>query len=118
MIPLKRKLNPCWWLWNDDDHHGYLGHPFYVGKNWPEWFKLFHWLFIRNPLHNFTHYVIGIADRPDILDRRKRYDTEKWDFLWPWPFARYRGRWIEFYIGWRSWGAWGGPTIRRNRWRI
>ncbi len=54
-----KKLNPCWWIRNDDDPLP------------PGWFRndLLMWL-LRNPLHNFMWYVIGIADRSRIVIAR------------------------------------------------
>jgi len=57
-IPWRKKLNPLWWCGNDDDPEP------------PEWFEpteLDHerrnrWL-RRNPGHNFTWYVLGVADQ-------------------------------------------------------
>lgn len=57
-MKLLQKLNPLWWLQNDDD-------PIV-----PDWFKSplsfisdqSYWMYLRNPLHNFTNYIIGIRD--------------------------------------------------------
>ena len=57
MIPLKQKLNPLWWFKNDDDPHP----PDWYLPNDSELKRRIWWMF-RNPLHNFTFYVIGISD--------------------------------------------------------
>src|SRR5262249_16048462 len=52
-----QKLNPIWWLGNADE------------PDPPDWYRpnkscrKIMWHF-RNPCHNFTFFVIGIADRP------------------------------------------------------
>ena len=64
-MKLLSKLNPIWWLQNDDD-------PIV-----PNWFKSplswvsnqSYWKYLRNPFHNFTNYIIGIRD----IKKKKRY---------------------------------------------
>jgi hypothetical protein len=104
------KLNPVWWFGNIDDPIP------------PAWYRpdsthrdsLWH---LRNPLHNFDHYVIGIADKRFV--RTSRYPESisnphgGWDFavarhkLAVLPFLSYeRGR-FNFYFGWRERGDFG-----------
>jgi hypothetical protein len=104
------KINPVWWLGNIDDPVP------------PAWYRpdsehrdsLWH---LRNPLHNFDHYVIGIADKKFV--RSGRYPERNsnpdggWDFalaqrkLAVLPFLSYqRGR-FNFYFGWRERGDFG-----------
>ena len=57
-IPWTKKINPCWWIKNDDSPRP------------PSWYRPAEnerkretlW-FIRNPFHNLTWYVLGVADR-------------------------------------------------------
>lgn len=109
-IHFYNKLNPVWWFGNIDDPVP------------PAWYRtnsqhrVFLW-HLRNPFHNFDHYVIGVTDKrfiryskyPDGNSRRKG----GWDFavarrkLAVLPFASYqRGR-FNFYLGWRERGNFG-----------
>jgi len=58
-------------------------------------FAWFYWFFVRNPLHNFSFYWIGTADKP--AEWRVWHSKRKWNLIL--PFFSYRGKWIEFYIG-------------------
>jgi hypothetical protein len=104
------KLNPVWWFENADEPVP------------PAWFKPgaklrgLQW-FARNPFHNFSRYVIGIADKKYI--RSGRYPREisnpnsGWNFAVarrhciPLPFVSYRRGKFEFYFGWRVRGDFG-----------
>jgi len=104
------KINPVWWFKNADEPVP------------PDWFRpgekrrSFNWFF-RNPFHNFTHYVIGIADKPH--ERSGRYPGKisnpngGWLFTvvkYKWlrlPFISYRREKFEFYFGWRVLGNFG-----------
>lgn len=79
-----KKLNPIWWLKNDDDPVPPRG---YRPED-PEWKRKLFWAF-RNPLHNLTFYVIGVADRTSEFTRKGTYprnvfnQTDKrWNFCW------------------------------------
>lgn len=54
-----KKLNPLWWFANDDD----TVPPKEYHPEWSKFRRNFYWKYIRNPLHNFTFYVIGVADK-------------------------------------------------------
>ncbi|MEM4620950.1 MAG: hypothetical protein QW607_12160 [Desulfurococcaceae archaeon] len=56
-----------------------------------------YWYFWRNPLHNFTHYWIGTKNYPSAW--KVWHHVRRWNLIL--PFFSYRGRRIEFYIGWR-----------------
>jgi len=56
-----------------------------------------YWYFIRNPLHNFDRYWIGTGNYP--AEWRVWSDKRSWNLIL--PFFSYRGKRIEFYIGWR-----------------
>jgi len=104
------KWNPAWWFGNVDT------------PDPPPWFcpgdKHRHekW-YRRNSLHNFTFYVVGVADKP--FERIGRYPDRVgnpgggWNWAvckYKWlrlPFISYsRGR-FNFYAGWRTSGNLG-----------
>ena len=63
---LIERLNPVWWFgnvkWPEAPDH-YIEK---MGGN-AKW-ATFMFNFIRNPLQNFTHYVIGISDKMDSIE--------------------------------------------------
>ena len=73
--------------------------------------------YVRNPFHNFTFYVIGIADKP--FWRIGPYPTETSNPHqgWNWAvcerkmarlaFVDYKRKRFEFYAGWRTGGNFG-----------
>lgn len=104
------KRNPVWWFENADDPVP------------PSWYRKgkccrkFMW-YMRNPFHNFDHYVIGIGDKPFTRVGRFPDQNAKPNGGWNWavckykclrlPFVDYqRGR-FEFYLGWRNGGNFG-----------
>ena len=115
-------MNPWnWFVWaffkNDDDPEP--RYDLWVDR--PEWQRKFLW-WLRNPAHNFTHYVIGLKGR--------RFSSEMWGVwgpfelmrrrLWsaPWiPFLclYYEGKRMDGYIGWRTSGAFGIALRRRRK---
>jgi hypothetical protein len=86
------------------------------------WKRKFMWL-LRNPLHNFTFYVIGIADKEFTTTGRFPNDVFNPAGGWNWfvceykgmglPFISYMGKSIKFYIGWREKGNFGIKLTRR-----
>jgi hypothetical protein len=113
-----QKWNPIWWLGNADDPRP------------PDWYRpgsqarSLLWQ-LRNPLHNFTFYVIGVADE-DFL----RYGSEPGDVFskdggWNWaiiqrgwlrlPFVSYQGKRVQFYALWRERGNFGLKLNRAPR---
>jgi hypothetical protein len=105
-----KKLNPIWWFKNADDP---MPPPSYrEGKCC----RRFTW-YVRNPFHNFDHYVIGIADKPFTRVGRFPDQVANPNGGWNWAVCRYRnlrlpfvdyhrGR-FEFYFGWRNGGNFG-----------
>jgi hypothetical protein len=104
------RLNPVWWFGNLDDPAP------------PAWYRpddkhrVFLW-HLRNPFHNFDHYVIGVADkkfkRSGRWPERNSNPNGGWDFevarrkLAVLPFLScQRGR-FNFYFGWRERGDFG-----------
>ena len=113
-----QKWNPIWWFGNADD------------PTPPDWYRPqargrgVLWQ-ARNPLHNFTFYVIGVADK-DFL----RYGSEpeavfSRDGGWNWaiiqhswcrlPFVSYQGEHLQFYALWRERGNFGLKLNRREQ---
>lgn len=112
-----RKANPAWWLENTD-------------SPLPDWWqpeaeqqkRLRSWK-RRNPLHNFTHYVIGVSDRSFC-----RWGLRPADVWGPCglnlavlqtgpfvlPFVSLQTPWIEAYFGWRERGNFGIALRRRD----
>jgi hypothetical protein len=114
-----QKWNPVWWFGNADDPEP------------PDWYKpedparhrKWH---LRNPLHNFTFYVVGVADKP--FERVGRHPQEVFNPAggWNWATCRYkycrlpffsytRGRFVTYW-GWRERGNFGVKlTFRRKQ---
>jgi len=123
-----KKYNPAWWFLNDDEPD--CPPDLYVGQ--PQWWRQLRWL-ARNPLHNFTFYVVGIADRPHIVigeypgdvfnpnggwKRHRVYPIRKDKehpaiARWGRPFISHVGSWM-FYAGWRERGNFG-LKLRRSQ---
>jgi hypothetical protein len=109
-IHFYNKLNPVWWLQNADDPVP----PASYRPDDPH--RLTKWHF-RNPLHNFTFYVIGVADKP--TTRSGRYPERianpngGWNFavarrrIVLLPFVSYERKYCSFYLGWRNRGSFG-----------
>jgi hypothetical protein len=105
-----QRLNPVWWFGNVDEPVA------------PDWYRPGDcrrntlWR-VRNPGHNFTFYVIGIADKEFI--RVGRHPThvsnphEGWNWAvchYKWlrlPFLSYHRGGFKFYCGWRNAGNFG-----------
>lgn len=106
-----KKLNPIWWLGNADEDYD----PNWKPDKSHEWRKFTY--AVRNPGHNFTHYVIGVSDRNfvrygddpgQIWNRRGRVNlaTIHAGGL-RLPFYSRQGRHFDQYIGWRESGNFG-----------
>jgi hypothetical protein len=106
-----QKWNPVWWFGNVDD------------PETPDWYRPGsrhrRWLWqLRNPLHNFTFYVIGVADRAFTRTGRHPEHVFAPDGGWNWavtrlgwvrlPFVSFNGERCRFYLGWRERGNFGG----------
>ena len=109
-IPTLWKFNPVWWFKNYDN-------PEPPDWMWPgDPHRHFKW-YLRNPLNNFTFYVIGIADKTFV--RVGKYPARVFapDGGWNWsvcrhkclrlPFVSYQNGRFEFYLGWRNRGNFG-----------
>jgi len=109
-ISLANKLNPIWWFKNVDEPTApddYLPH---------HKFRNVHWLF-RNSFHNFTFYVIGVADKTFVRSGRNpdkvfrpgggvNFAVTKYGIL-RLPFLSYERGLVHAYIGWRDRGNFG-----------
>ncbi|HEV8052838.1 MAG TPA: hypothetical protein VGP47_10120 [Parachlamydiaceae bacterium] len=154
------KNKPCWqaitWgiFGNDDD--GIFGEGPHSGTKWTgKWggktvknishipgtinFQRFILWQLRNPLHNFTNYVIGFKGKEDVSYKRialistgeiKGYEDIDKPHVFPMgertgvylglhnnlPFVSARvkiiGRWLETYSGWRPGGGFGLLALR------
>ena len=109
LIPWRKKLNILWWFKNDEDP---APPPWYSGT-------LLMW-YLRNPLHNFASYVIGVKDRDYSVTANFPYgpnvpsdigQTGWWrsiiDLPIKLPYVSYSGKRIEFYAGWQPIGVFG-----------
>jgi hypothetical protein len=105
-----QKLNPVWWFGNADDPEP----PKSYRSN--ECCRKFTW-YLRNPCHNFTFFVMGIADKPFTRTGRFPGEIANPNEGWNWAVCRYKrirlpfiaynhGR-FQFYCGWRKGGNFG-----------
>lgn len=130
-----KKIKKILWaiFGNDDDWPP----PKWYRPELPDWRRRAGWLLWRNPLHNFSFYVIGIAGSPHeiktgdgvvyvvrIANGYKKWGRFTRDVFNPnggWnyivhykkrrffglPFRSYNGRYIKCYAGWRELGNFG-----------
>lgn len=105
-----QKWNPVWWFGNADDPVP------------PEWYRPGQkmrgplWQ-LRNPLHNFTFYVIGVHDKDFVRLGKEPGAVFPRGGGWNWaviergflrlPFVSYEGRHVRFYALWREKGNFG-----------
>ena len=113
-----QKWNPLWSLGNVDDPVP------------PDWYRpgtsgrRMMWQ-MRNPMHNFTHYVIGVADKDTTRTGRFAAHVFAPGGGWNWAFTRHRvvplpfvsfdGKYGRFYVGWRESGNLGGKINFKRR---
>jgi hypothetical protein len=109
-IHFYNKINPVWWFGNVDDPIP------------PDWYRPgeknrnFLWYF-RNPLTNFSNYVIGVGDKDTVRSGfypdRTSNPHGGWSFAVTrrrivfLPFVDYKRGSFEFYFGWRLHGNFG-----------
>ena len=104
------KFNPVFWFGNIDDPVPPAKYRPDDPCRTPRWH-------LRNTFHNFTFYVIGIADKE--FERTGRYPAHVFNPRggWNWAVSKYRwwrlpfvsygkGR-FKFYCGWRNHGNFG-----------
>jgi hypothetical protein len=106
------KLNPKWWFENSDEPLPWWWKPEEpLDERRRTWLR-------RNPFHNFTHYVIGVTDRhthrfgmnaQSIWNDKGSFNaavTRAGPLLYL-PMISNRGRFLEWYMGWRESGNFG-----------
>lgn len=109
---MANKWNPIWWFKNDDE-------PVCPSDLWTgraPWYRQFRW-FLRNPFHNFTFYVIGVADKTYTVSGQFPHDVFNPNGGWKYHVVNYRWLWLPFvsyygdkwmlYLGWRERGNFG-----------
>lgn len=111
-VRTRDKFNPIWWFKNSDD-------PLPPESYRPnDKHRLTKWRF-RNPLHNFTFYVIGVADKKVV--RSGLCPESNSNPIGGWNVTATRSKWLylpfiswchgqngfHFYCGWRSRGNFG-----------
>jgi len=140
MVNWKQKLNPIWWFGNIDDPNPCI-YDWYLKEHckpiqtfFSKYLKInlkkcnllckLKWFLWRNPLHNFTFYVIGFKDK--IEEGKIKYIGKQWAGYKEWNvayiktksgikipiFISYNG-YFQFYIGWRPSGNLGA-VFRKN----
>jgi hypothetical protein len=105
-----QKWNPVWWLGNADTTEP----PDDYRPGQKNRRTLWYW---RNPLHNFTFYVIGVADRDFARYGKEPDGVFAREGGWNWavirlgwirlPFVSYKGKHVRFYMLWRESGNFG-----------
>ena len=113
-----QKLNPVFWFGNLDDPQPPAWYASDDAARGRKWYR-------RNGLHNFTFYVIGIADREFEQTGRFPGTVFNPNGGWNWtvcryrwlrlPFISYKGPRVSFYIGWRERGNFGVKLNFRSR---
>jgi hypothetical protein len=104
------KFNPVFWFKNADE-------PVPPDDYKPnDKRRIFKWN-MRNPFHNFTYYVIGMADKPFIRTGKHAAEVFNPEGGWNWavckyrwvrlPFISYQKGSFKFYFGWRERGNFG-----------
>lgn len=113
-----QKLNPLWSLGNADDPVP------------PDWYRpddpkrRVLWQ-LRNPLHNFTFYVVGVSDKATVRTGKYANHVFAPGGGWNWavtrrhvlllPFVSYEGSRCRFYFGWRESGNLGAKLNFKRR---
>jgi len=109
-IPAHAKWNPKFWFGNLDD-------PVPPADYRPADHNRVHKWYFRNPTHNFTFYVIGIADKKfrraghhpaDVFNPHGGWNYAVCKYKWArLPFVSYQRHKFSFYLGWRERGNFG-----------
>jgi hypothetical protein len=123
--PIWKKVNPVWWVLNDDEPDP----PDWQLPNKPYLVRQLSW-FVRNPFQNFGNYVVGVHDRNyTVIGMAPVYATS-WSDVGPhkqgWktstihlgalrlPFVSYENDQILWYAGWQWSGFFGFKFIVKN----
>lgn len=125
-------LNPWWLLVGNEDDGLYGDDAWRAGR--PKTWRLALTWWLRNPCHNLTWYVLGVAQHHRFIvgPWAPRIAREEGGWLWQYtqiawspgiklPFVGYtsppgNGWRVEFYAGWRPSGSFGfALRLRRPR---
>jgi hypothetical protein len=117
-LPIWKKLNPVWWFLNEDDPDP----PEWQLSGMPYIIRQLSW-YVRNPLHNFSKYVLGVSDRNYTVIGTAPVYAATWSDVYPgktgWkqstihlgklrlPYISYDGEYVLWYAGWRWSGDFG-----------
>jgi hypothetical protein len=123
--PFSLKLNPIWWLKNDDEQKLDDGTTDWYRPGQPQWLRRLAWE-LRNPFQNLRAYVLGVQDRNYTVIGRHPVLTVQRDDLhppnrgWQWcviklgvlrlPFVSYSGRRSVLQLGWQPSGFFGAKA--------
>src|SRR5262245_11840247 len=107
-----KKLNPVWWLLNDDEPDP----PDWQLPGKPYLIRQLSW-YLRNPLQNFGRYVVGVYDRnytvvgtapvyatnwSDVHPNRTGWKTSTIHIGWlRLPYVSYENEHMLWYAGWQ-----------------
>jgi hypothetical protein len=116
--PLWKKLNPVWWVLNDDEPDP----PDWQLPGKPYLLRQLSW-YVRNPFQNFGKYVLGVCDRNyTVVGSPPVYSTTWSDIdtsMTGWkvstinvgglrlPFVAYESEHVIWYAGWQWSGFFG-----------
>lgn len=113
----RQKLNPVWSVFGNADDGPCGDDKWRRGRPDTFWLRVQWWL--RNPAHNLTHYVVGVADRahtyhgPDMGSQGLILARVVCGPL-VLPFVAFNHKGLYSYIGWRPSGAFGIKLIYRK----
>jgi len=128
--PIWKKLNPVWWFLNEDEPDP----PDWQLPGKPYIIRQLSW-YVRNPLHNFGKYVLGVCDRNyTVIGTAPVYATT-WSDVDPaktgWklstihlgelhlPFISYESEHVLWYAGWQWSGFFGFKfNIKNSRFQL
>jgi len=111
------KWNILWWF--DNEHDPMPPERMHLWENYKPWIRYLLWR-LRNPMHNFCYYVLGVADKEFLVTGDypsstfiptgtgyNRLTLTGTDGSWTRKFVSYRGPKWEWYYGWNHDGRWG-----------
>ena len=100
-----QKWNPLWWFGNAREAEA----PPDYRPTWPKWLRDFMYCYVRNPMTNFMHFIIGIEDkqREGWANYVGTYKDDIGQTGWVYLIVRPVG--ARFY--WRGWLSYSGKWI-------
>jgi hypothetical protein len=128
--PLWKKLNPVWWLLNENEPDP----PDWQLPGKPYLIRQLSW-YLRNPLQNFGRYVVGVYDRNYTVVGTAPVYATNWSDVDPekvgWkvstihlgrlrlPYVSYEDERLLWYAGWQWSGFFGFKFIlKKSRFQI